>query len=721
MDIAPVDGIITSLASYHPHADFGLIRRAYDFAKSKHEGQLRKSGEPYINHPVAVAELVASLKLDEASICAGLLHDVVEDTPTTTQDVEVLFGAEIAMLVDGLTKLAKVKFTTKEERQAENFRKMLIAMSRDIRVILIKLADRVHNMRTLKHMPPDKQTPIAKETLEIYAPLANRLGISWVKAELEDQSLRYLHPTEFYDLVSKVAAKRREREEYTASTVSVIRGLMAEAHLECDVAGRPKHLYSIWRKMKQQQIEYEQVYDAIAFRVILADVAQCYHALGVIHNRWKPIPGRFKDYIALPKTNMYQSLHTAVIGPGGERIEIQIRTEEMHRTAEEGIAAHWKYKERGGIAAKDEQKFAWLKQLMEWQRELTNPSEFLDIVKVDLFSEEVYVFTPAGDVMMFPKGATPVDFAFAVHSDVGYQCCGARVNGVMVPLSQTLRNGDHVEIISKKGQNPNPDWLKFVKTSRARTRIRAFVRKEQRDRNAVIGRELLEKELRKYGMALSRFTKKSVFEDAIKALNKRVSTLEDLFVLIGYGKIRPDQVVEVAIPPEERNLRTEEVAKPEVKTTELSKPSSGKSGVRVDGLDDIMVRYARCCNPVPGDNVTGFVTRGRGVTVHTKDCPAILDEDPDRLIDVYWDVQSVRGHAISVRVVCSDGIGLLSSMSYAITTAGANIIQANCKTTVDQRAVNLFQVEVRNLEHLQQVIRALEHVKGVVSVERVRA
>ena len=720
MEMIKLSDILDKVSGYHPKPDLDLIKKAYVFSAKVHEGQMRKSGEPYLMHPIAVADIVATLKLDEASICAALLHDTVEDTLATVEDLRELFGDEIAHLVDGLTKLSKVTFQTKEERQAENFRKMLIAMSRDIRVILVKLADRTHNMRTLKHLPEAKRTAIAAETIDIYAPLANRLGISWIKMELEDLSFRYVWPEEYYELVEKVNKKKKEREKYTEEVVRILREKMAEQGFDCEVSGRPKHLYSIWRKMKRQNIDYEQVYDAIAFRLMMTSVKECYEALGIIHTQWKPIPGRFKDYIALPKPNLYQSLHTAVIGPRGERVEIQIRTADMHRIAEEGIAAHWKYKEGAAMNLKDEQKFAWLKQLMEWQRELKDPTEFLDTVKVDLFSEEVYVFTPAGDVRVFPKGATPVDFAYSIHTEVGHHCSGSRVGGVMVPLSQPLRNGDIVDIITTKAQRPSPDWLRFVKTARAKNRIRSFLRKEQRERSAAIGRELLERELRKFGMSMTRASKNGAMEGIFSQL--RASSMEDLCVLIGYGKVRPEQVSELLVPPADRETKGPEPAKEEGRLANFFKSlGRRKSGVRVDGIEDVLVRYGSCCNPVPGDDIVGFVTRGRGVTVHTKDCSHIVESDPDRLIDVVWDSGASAAHAINLRVICADVPGLLALISQSFTNVGVNISQAHCSATEDHKAVNIFQIHVGNLDQLKTVMRQIERIKGVYSVERVRA
>jgi GTP pyrophosphokinase len=718
-----MERVLAAVAEYHPAPDLDLIRRAYHYALNAHEGQTRKSGEPYIHHPVAVSAVVAALKLDEASLCAALLHDTVEDTDATLEDLEEKFGEEIAALVDGVTKLGSFKFSTREEHQAENFRKMLVAMSKDIRVLLVKLADRAHNMRTLKHMKEEKRQRIARETMDIYAPLANRLGVSWLKIELEDLAFRYLHSGEYYDLVEKVDARQEEREIYTEKVREILSVQMVEQGLKCEVFGRPKHLYSIWRKMIAQKIDYEKVYDAIAFRIIVDEVHHCYEALGHIHSAWKPIPGRFKDYIALSKPNLYRSLHTAVIGPEGRRIEVQIRTWEMHEIAEEGIAAHWKYKEGVRMSLKDEQKFAWLKQLMEWQRELADPTEFLDTVKVDLFNDEVYVFTPTGDVKVFPRGATPVDFAFAIHSEVGERCQGARVGGAMVPLSHSLRNGDVVEILTSKTKRVNPDWLKFVKSSRAKTHIRAHVRKEQGARSAEIGRELLVTELRRYGISLNRFAKRDDLAEVFQGIGGRIRDIEELYVQIGYGRVRANEVTEQIIPSE----TITETGKPVEADENEGRISSffrslrkNKSSVKVDGIEDVMVRYARCCNPVPGDHVVGFVTRGRGVTVHARDCPHVAESDPARRIAVDWETNASSGHPISIRVVCTDAPGLLASITQSITNGGVNIHQAHCRSSGDESAVNIFQVEVQNLDQLQVIMRDIKRIKGVYSVERMR-
>jgi GTP pyrophosphokinase len=716
-----LDHILSDIQTYHPAADVELVRRAYTFASKAHEGQTRRSGDPYVTHPLAVAGIIAELKLDVASICAGLLHDCVEDTSATVDQLTDLFGKEIAFLVDGVTKLGKLPWSTREEQQAENFRKMLLAMARDIRVILVKLCDRLDNMRSLHHLPPEKQERIAAETMQIYAPLANRLGIQWVKVELEDLAFKYLYPGEYEQLAEQIAKTRKERLEYIDTVERLIHREMTVNGVPCEVTGRAKHLWSIYQKMKKTGRAFEDIHDAIGFRVITDTQMHCYQGLGVAHQTWTPIPGRFKDYIALPKPNMYQSLHTAVIGPKGERIEIQIRTREMHLVAECGIAAHWKYKE-GAAAADQEKKFAWLRQLMEAQKELRDPTEFLESVKLDLFGDEVYVFTPRGDVKALPQGSCPIDFAYAVHSSVGDHCSGARVNGMIVPLRYQLRNGDTIEIITSPNQKPNKDWLKLVKTARARTKIRYLLRKEQRDKAIVLGKDLLEKALRKHGHAYQKVLKEGALEAAAKEL--RLADADELVIQVGYGKVTTAQVVEKVVP-EARGAADEPPAKTSGVFRNLLRRMTPRrhstSGIKVAGEEDIMVRFAKCCSPLPGDPVVGFITRGRGVTVHRRDCDKALDLDPDRRVDVEWDGASKTQHEVAIQVLCADKPGLLAHISQTFTDQNVNISQAHCRATDDGRAVNTFKAQVKDLDQLKTVIRALSRIKGVYSVDRVSA
>ncbi|MBI5493574.1 MAG: bifunctional (p)ppGpp synthetase/guanosine-3',5'-bis(diphosphate) 3'-pyrophosphohydrolase [Deltaproteobacteria bacterium] len=726
-----LNDIIARVRDYHAEADFDLIKRAYVYSTTMHQGQVRKSGEAYVSHPLEVAYILAELKMDEATVCTGLLHDTVEDTLATLEEVEKVFGKEIAALVDGVTKLSAVEFTSAEEKQAENFRKMLVAMAKDIRVILVKLADRLHNMRTMEFMKAEKQEKISQETLDIYAPLANRLGISWMKTELEDLAFRYTHGREYKEISETLGQSRKERDDFIEEVVGIIRGRLKGTALEkAEVYGRPKHLFSIYKKMRDKQVGLDGLYDIIAFRILCDDVTQCYEALGHIHGLWRPVPGRFKDYIAMPKPNMYQSLHTTVVGPEGQRVEIQIRTHEMHAIAEEGIAAHWQYKERGSLGKtdKDDRKFAWLRQLLEWQQELKDPTEFMESVKVDLFSEEVYVFTPKGRVIELPRGATPVDFAFAIHSEVGHHCAGGKVNGRIVPLKHQLKNGDTVEIITNPNQRPNKDWLQFVKSGRAKNRIRAFVRQAERERSAEIGRELLEREFKRAGGSLQKVEKNG---ELVKAFAEgRYRTGEEILVAVGYGKLSPQHVLERVLGPEAAQKAAEAQEVPEDQKTasrlgqvlaRLARRSSTQaSGIVIEGIDDMMVRYGKCCNPVQGDPIVGFVTRGRGLTIHTRDCPQSDQMDPARRVAVTWDDRVKLSRPVTIRVHTEDREGMLADLSQVFTKNGINISIAHCKALETGGAVNSFRVGIVDLEQLRKVVKALENVKGVHRVDRAR-
>ncbi|MBL8912437.1 MAG: bifunctional (p)ppGpp synthetase/guanosine-3',5'-bis(diphosphate) 3'-pyrophosphohydrolase [Archangium sp.] len=728
-----LNDILQRVSAYHPEPDLDLIKKAYVYSAKVHQGQVRKSGEPYLIHPLEVAGILAQLRLDEASIVAGLLHDTVEDTLATIEEIKELFGEEVALIVDGVTKLGKFSASqqlSQEEKQAENFRKMLVAMAQDIRVILVKLADRTHNMRTLDHMSEEKQTRIAQETLDIYAPLANRLGISWIKTELEDLSFRYTRPKDFADLESRISRKKKEREKYIEEVVGLIEGRLKEANVPAKVSGRFKHFYSIYKKMRTQGIEFEQVPDVIAFRVITPELQHCYGALGLVHQMWKPVPGRFKDFIAIPKPNMYQSLHTTVIGPLSERIEIQIRTEEMHRVAEEGIAAHWAYKEGKSTMARDDEKFAWLRQLLEWQQDLKDPKEFLDTVKVDLFTDEVFVFTPKGDVRSLPRGATPVDFAYAIHSGVGEKTVGAKVNGKIVPLRYKLRNGDQIEILTSPQAHPSKDWLTFAKTSRAQQKIRGFIKQQQREKSLILGRELTDREFKRFGLNLNKLMKAGELKPHAETYGFRSE--EDLLVAVGYGKIQPNQLVDALLPKEKIEEVREKEREPAPQSsgsglfqavTDVAKkllPTRKSSGgVLIGGIDDVLVRFGRCCNPVPGDPIVGFITRGRGVTVHTASCTKAMATDPERKVDVAWDVKGDFRRPVTLRVLTADRPGLLAEMSQTFTKKGVNISQANCRATGDQRAVNTFEVTISDLKQLTDLMKSIEKLPGVFSVERV--
>jgi GTP pyrophosphokinase len=716
-----VQEICTSVSGYDPAADLGLIQRSYEFAADRHAGQRRRSGDPYVVHPVGVARIISQLRLDVPSICAGLLHDCVEDTSATAEDIGRLFGTEIQFLVEGVTKLGQIPWNTREERQAENFRKMLLAMARDIRVILIKLADRVDNMRTLQFMPRDKQERIGRETREIYAPLSNRLGIQWMKVELEDLCFQYLEPDEFRGLSGRMADTAESRQTYIDEVCAKLHAALAEEEITANISGRAKHLWSIFQKIKKTGRDLDQIFDLIAFRVLTESVRDCYAVLGVVHSNWTPVPGRFKDFIALPKPNLYQSLHTTVIGPRADRMEVQIRTQDMHRTAEQGIAAHWKYKERGGghlnkeLNDEDGKAFAWLRQLMEWQRDLKDPTEFIETVKIDLFQDEVFVFTPKGDVKALPKGSTPIDLAYAIHSQVGEHCSGARVNGLIVPLRYALRNGDTVEILTSTNQKPSKDWLKFVVTSRAKTKIRHHIRMEQRERSRQMGRDLLARELRKRkDYALNTAEREGLLDEAAARL--KVGNADDLLVALGYGKITPEQAVDAVLPDDQEQDGTPE---PEAVPQPVKRPKRSVAGIRVQGEADIVVKFAKCCTPVPGDSIIGFISRGHGVVIHTRDCSKALDLDPVRRVDVAWDDESKTLRPVAIQVSCEDRPGLLASISKSFTEHGVNISQAKCRTTEDGRAVNTFQVTVGHLDQLRTVLRSIQQIKGVVTAVRI--
>ena len=713
-----ITDLIERVKSYQPTAPVETIQHAYEFSASVHQGQRRLSGEPYLTHPLQVAGIIADMRLDVPSVATALLHDTVEDTLVTLPEIEERFGAEVAELVDGVTKIGQINFTSREEKQAENFRKMLLAMARDIRVILIKLADRTHNMRTLGHLPPERQVDIAQETLDIYAPLAHRLGIYWLKSELEDNALRFLHPEVYYQLKRSVAKKKAERERYLKEVLSILGKRLGEAEVEAEVSGRPKHFYSIYQKMQAQNLLYDQIYDLVAFRIVVDSVRECYEALGVVHASWKPVPGRFKDYIALPKGNGYQSLHTTVIGPYGERIEIQIRTREMHRVAEYGVAAHWRYKGPGATDVPDDgQRFAWLRQLLEWQQHTPDPQEFLRSVKEDLFTEEVFAFTPKGDLLNFPQGSTVIDFAYRIHSEVGHHCAGARVNGRIVPLRYQLESGDTVEIVTTNSQVPSKDWLKLVKTSRAKARIRAYVKAQQSARSVAVGREILERDLARHQLDPAALRADGSLDRVAKELGQRDE--ETLLAAVGYGMITAQQVLARLLPAEEIERRRE---KSEGRLQRLLRlvGRQAKSAVRVSGVEDVLVRFGKCCSPLPGERITGFITRGRGVTVHALDCPKVLESDPQRRIDVQWEDGKGPPRAVKVEVTCVDRPGLLAAMSKAISSAGINITRAQVHGLGDRKAQNTFEVMVTSADELNRVMRNLGRVRGVMRVARVR-
>lgn len=700
--------------AHSPDAD--QIVRAITFAEEAHRGQSRASGDPYFAHPLAVASILADLKMDAPTIVAALLHDVAEDTSYTVTDIEDRFGAEVAQLVDGVTKLDRLEARTREEEQAENLRKMFLAMAKDIRVILIKLADRLHNMRTLKHLTADRVQRIAKETMEIYAPLAHRLGIFRIKWELEDLAFQHLQPDAFQEMKELVAKKRREREAAVEAVISDLQARLESAGMVSEVSGRAKHLYSIYQKMYKQGKDFQEIYDLVAVRVLVESVKDCYAVLGLVHSLWKPVPGRFKDYIAMPKSNLYQSLHTTVIGPHGEPLEVQIRTFEMHHTAEYGIAAHWRYKEGGKADREFEQKLSWLRQLLEWQRDMRDASEFMETLKVDLFSDEVFVFTPKGDVLDLPAGATPLDFAYRIHTDVGNHCVGAKVNGRIVPLATALESGDIVEVlVNRKSPGPSIDWLSIVHTSQAKTRIRQWLRRERRHEHMVRGQEILEKELRRQSLVLS--------TERLAGLIKKLGygTLDDLAVSLSEGNVQPPALMGRIKDELEREVKAAVPVIPTAPNKVVQSTDSHGSEILVRGQGRMLTRLARCCQPVPGDPIIGFLTRGRGVSVHRLGCPneKELARDPERLIEVSWDVNEAElsPHPVELRVYAWDRPGLLADVANVV--ADSNIISAKARGFRDRTAVVEVHLEVRNLTQLTQLIGRLESLPYVQKVDRV--
>ncbi|MEA1923255.1 MAG: bifunctional (p)ppGpp synthetase/guanosine-3',5'-bis(diphosphate) 3'-pyrophosphohydrolase [Pseudomonadota bacterium] len=704
--------IIEKVADYYPAANFDTIRKAYAYSAYAHRNQVRLSGEPYMVHPIEVANILAEMKMDVASIAAGLLHDTLEDDPMTSiEDLSLRFGDEITSLVEGLTKISKIKFKSSREHQAENYRKMILAMVKDIRVLVIKLADRIHNMRTLDFQKPARQEAIAQETLDIYAPLANRLGISWIKQELEDNSLRYLQPAIYRELEEKVARKELESREFIDKIIKLVQRNLDHYEIAGQVTGRLKHLYSIYRKMMRRNISFEQIYDIIAFRIMVADKAECYNVLGIIHALWRPVPSRFKDFISIPKANMYQSLHTSVIGPDGRHIEFQIRTLEMHQIAEMGIAAHWHYKEGYQLDDHDRKQMDWLRQMIEWQQDVDSPGEFLDSVKIDLFSEAVYVFTPAGEVKELPNGSTPIDLAYSIHSNIGDHCSGAKVNGKLVSLRYQLKNGEMVEIVTSKRQHPSKDWLAFVKTGKARSKIRQWVKKEEERRSIELGREFCEKAFARSKLSFNKALKSGKLQAA--AVEFSLNHAEALLAAIGRGKLSAQQVIN-RVYPELRDQHKKKEKKVEAKTAR--KPA--RDGISIKDIDDVLVRFAKCCNPLPGDDVVGFVTRGRGLTIHRRNCRHVKQGDSERFMDVEWNLERSTPHSVKIRIMSEDVKGMLVALGTAISSQEANIASGSLSTSIDHKAICLFEIQVKNLEHLKRVKQALRAVKGVYQVSR---
>ena len=718
--------IADRMLEYNPGVDLELLQRAYVYSAKVHDGQERLSGEPYLVHPLEVAGILVQMRMDDVSVAAGLLHDTLEDTLTSRQELELVFGEQVAFLVEGLTKIAKIEFNSVHERQAENFRKMLIAMSKDIRILLIKLADRLHNMRTLHYVSEEAHQRIALETQEIYVPLANRLGMHWLQSELENLVFVALHPETAAELEKQLRGGRGEREKYIEEVIGTLVSSLSQAGMRAEVTGRVKDLASVHAKMETHGVSLDEIHDVIAFRLILAGgEEQCYAALGIVHQIWRPAPGRFKDYVALPKPNGYQSLHTTVIGAYGERMEVQIRTGDMHRSAELGIAAHWKYKEGridADADADDERKFAWLRQLLEWQRELDDPHEFLDAVKVDLFPDQVFVFTPQGEVINLPSGATPVDFAYAIHSEVGGHCSSSRVNGKPVPLETELVDGDTVEIQTSESQFPRKDWLDHAVSSRARSRIRHAIRMEGRERSQKLGRDILEREFQRQAVDFDQAVADGHLANIAKD-EARKGTVEDLFAAVSYGKIAATAIV--------RKLKGEK-GEEEPKTsrslpmpTKLRgffrrEPRPSRSGIRVSGSPDALVRFGGCCGPLPGDDIIGYMTRGRGVTIHVKDCSKIFELDRERRIDVQWDDEDRQPRKIKIRVKSKDKQGILAKIANTISSAGVNIGAATITTDEGQAAIQSFELWVHDVAELNSVMKSITKLKGVMSVERIR-
>ena len=726
--------LINSVLKYHPSTDISMIEKAYKVASEAHGGQKRKSGEPYIIHPLCVAIILADLELDKETIVAGLLHDAVEDTWMTYEEVEKEFGSEVALLVDGVTKLGQLSYSAdKVEVQAENLRKMFLAMAKDIRVILIKLADRLHNMRTLQYMRPEKQQEKARETMDIYAPIAMRLGISKIKVELDDLSLKYLKPDVYYDLVHKVALRKSEREQFVGAIVKEVKKHMDDANIKAQVDGRVKHFFSIYKKMVNQDKTIDQIYDLFAVRILVDTVKDCYAALGVIHEMYKPIPGRFKDYIAMPKPNMYQSLHTTLIGPNGQPFEIQIRTYEMHRTAEYGIAAHWKYKEssdgKAPVGKSEEEKLNWLRQILEWQRDMSDNKEFMSLLKndLDLFADSVYCFTPQGDVKTLPSGSTPVDFAYSVHSAVGNKMVGARVNGKLVPIEYEIKNGDRIEIItSQNSQGPSRDWLKLVKSTQAKNKINQWFKKELKEDNILKGKEMLAQYARAKGFKIANYTKNQYLEAVLRKYGFR--DWDSVLAAIGHGGLKEGQVfnklVEAYDKENKKNLTDEQVLEAASETQEKLHIAKSKSGIVVKGIHDVAVRFSKCCNPIPGDEIVGFVTRGRGITIHRTDCVNVLnmsETDRTRLIEAEWqqpDTKEKEKYMAEIQVYANNRTGLLVDLSKIFTERKIDLRSINSRTSKQEKATISMSFEIGSKEELRSLIEKIRQVESVIDVER---
>ena len=725
------EGLLRKINENCNNIDTDIVKKAYDLACDAHKNQKRESGEPYITHPIDVAEILAEMGMDTSTIVAGLLHDVIEDTHYTYDDIKNIFNEEVADLVQGVTKLGKIEYKTKEEQQADNVRKMLLAMAKDIRVIIIKLADRLHNLRTLKFMPKEKQKQKAKETLDIYAPLAHRLGISKIKWELEDLAFRYLHEEEYYDLVKQIAEKRVERETYIAEIIEDLHNKLEESEIDSDIDGRPKHFYSIYKKMINKNKSIEQIFDLTAIRILVNTVKDCYGVLGIVHTIYKPIPGRFKDYIAMPKPNMYQSLHTTVIGPQGKTFEIQIRTFEMHKTAEYGIAAHWKYKEGDTQEDKEksfENKLAWLRDMLEWQKETSDAEEFIEGFKIDLFTDEIFVFTPKGVVINLPSGATPIDFAYRIHTDIGNRCIGSKVNGKIVPLDYNLKTGEIVEVLtSNNAKGPNMDWLNMAKSNQAKSKIREWFKKIKKEENIDKGKEVFEKELKKQGVIYSEIAKGEAYEKSVKRYN--IHSMEDLYASIGVGqisassyiaKLKEENITEKQSLESINKSIDDHISKSD-KANINKKTSSNDYGVTVKGVNNLMVRFARCCNPVPGDEILGYITKGRGISVHRSDCSnlkALIDYDNGKVVEVSWGSSKGTAYVAEIQVRAEDRIGILSDIMMIITEAKLPLNALNAKSSKGNIAIINIKVKIDSIEQLRELMRKIRRLKGVMDVYR---
>ena len=722
--------LLRKIRSYRPNDDLTLVKKAYDFSLKHHQGQSRASGEPYLVHPLEVATVLAEMRLDTTAIAAGLLHDAIEDTSLTVDDIRGEFGEQVAHIVEGVTKISKIDFASREEAQAESVRKMVLAMVDDIRVVMIKLADRLHNMRTLQHLAPDRQIKIARETQEIYAPIAHRLGMGKIRGELEDLAFQYVDPIAYNQVKDAIESRRKEGEAFLAQIQGVIEQKLSENHIEAAVDGRIKRIYSIWQKLQRQHISVDQIYDMMALRIITKSVNDCYAVLGLIHNQWRPVPGRIKDMIAMPRPNLYQSLHTTVMAENGHAFEVQIRTEEMHKMAEEGIAAHWKYKD-GPISARDEKRLAWLRQVVEWQREVPDPNEFLSTLKIDLYPEEVYTFTPKGKIVILPREATPVDFAYNIHSEVGNTCVGAKVNGRIVQLKYKLRSGDIVEILTQPGQHPSRDWLVFVKSPRARQKIKHWLNIHERERAIEIGRKLIEKEARKYRISL-----KDVSEAELTRVagENGLGRPDDLLAAIGYGKFSARSVLARAVPDSVANATPGDETSPEEQpggfTSVVRRVFGGDtSAIKVRGHDDLLVYRARCCNPIRGEEIVGYVTRGKGVAVHSKSCPNVenLMYEPERRIAVEWgkdgSVGTARvwetGFPVKLVVLCDNRPGMLKQITAVISDANTNIRNIEAKTAENHATVDVI-IDIADLKHLERIISGVRKIPGVRDVQRVQ-